>query len=93
MGSLWSSRARLRARRDADVIAADQSPASSRAVIASKKEGEGLREIEVPSGTRSWKPVSHAELVEAIESELDRRGLTIQSEAYAVQRKGALLFA
>jgi hypothetical protein len=53
---------------------------------------DGLREIPVPPSTKSWKPVAHAKLVDAIDAELDRRALVIQNEAYAIQRNGALLF-
>lgn len=53
---------------------------------------EELRTIAAPAATKSWKPVSHGDLVRAIDAELRRRGLAIRDEAYAIQRKGALLF-
>ena len=51
-----------------------------------------LRAIEPPAGTRTWKPISHGELLDVLEQELRRRSLAIQEEAYAIQGEGMLLF-
>lgn len=51
-----------------------------------------LEAIVPPPVTRSWKPVAHGELIDVLEAELERRGLAVRSEAYAVQREGAMLF-
>jgi len=59
------------------------------AVKVSRRE---LDAIEPPAATRTWKPVRHGELVDALEAELCQRDLQIREEAYAVQRDGALLF-
>ena len=53
---------------------------------------EQLKAVETPVGTQTWKPVSHAELVDVLEQELARRALEVRAEAYAIQREGALLF-
>lgn len=51
-----------------------------------------LPSIPTPSPTATWRPISHADLVDAIEQELGKRDLAIRTEQYAVQRDGARLF-
>lgn len=53
---------------------------------------EQLRAIPTPAGTWSHKPVPHAELVDVITDQLDRRGLRIGSESLAVSANGMQLF-
>ncbi|RJR50697.1 MAG: DUF932 domain-containing protein [Desulfobacteraceae bacterium] len=53
---------------------------------------EDLRDIQTPVATPTWKPIGHSELIEALRQELGKRSLEVLEEAYAVQRKGALLF-
>lgn len=51
-----------------------------------------LASIPTPAATATWRPIAHAELVDAIEQELEKRGLAIRTEQYAIQRDGARLF-
>jgi hypothetical protein len=53
---------------------------------------EQLAQFDPPDGTDTWKPVPHGELVEALRAELDRRGLDVKREQYAVQQQGNVLF-
>src|SRR4030095_10687164 len=39
-----------------------------------------------------WKPIKHADLVDAIHAEVARRGIGVTYERYAVQRKQYMLF-
>src|SRR2546428_682024 len=59
---------------------------------AEKVTRKDLEAIAAPNPTASWKPIRHADLVAAIETELARRDLGIRQESFAVQRGGALLF-
>jgi hypothetical protein len=59
---------------------------------AARLSRDELEKVPTPQGTSSWKPIRHADLVTAIESELETRGLAVKEEAFAVQRNGALLF-
>ena len=49
---------------------------------------EQLDQFEPPPSTATWRPVKHSELVDALHTELDRRGLHVTHEQYAVQRQG-----
>jgi hypothetical protein len=51
-----------------------------------------LMTIPPPPGTPTWKPIAHADLVQAIDRQLLVRGITIEREQFAVQRHGARLF-
>lgn len=53
----------------------------------------GLRSFAPPAGTATWRPIAHADLIDAIDQELGRRGVQIQRDQYAVQREGLRLFA
>jgi hypothetical protein len=53
---------------------------------------EALATIEPPPATYTWKPIKHADYVEAIHTELARRQLRITKEEYAVQKDGLRLF-
>jgi hypothetical protein len=53
---------------------------------------EHLAQFDPPQGTDTWKPVKHAELVDALHEELTRRGLQVRREQYAVQKQGTMLF-
>lgn len=52
-----------------------------------------LMAIPPPSGTATWRPVAHGDLVLAIDRQLRARGIGIRKERFAVQREGARLFA
>ncbi|MBI1852366.1 MAG: DUF932 domain-containing protein [Planctomycetes bacterium] len=51
-----------------------------------------LPSIATPAPTATWRPIPHADLVDAIERELEKRDLAVRTEQYAVQRDGARLF-
>ncbi len=53
---------------------------------------EQLSRFGAPQGTDTWKPVRHSALVDALHAELDRRGLQVRREQYAVQKQGTVLF-
>lgn len=53
---------------------------------------EALQLIAPPPATETWKPVAHFDLVHAIDRQLLVRGITIQREAFALQREGMRLF-
>lgn len=53
---------------------------------------EQLPSIPTPTPTATWRPIAHADLVDAIERELEKRDLAIRAEKYAIQRDGARLF-
>ena len=52
-----------------------------------------LLTIASPPSTATWRPIAHADLITAIDRQLLVRGITIQSEKFAIQREGARLFA
>jgi len=52
-----------------------------------------LMAIAPPVGTTTWRPVAHGDLVLAIERQLRARGIEIAAQQYAIQRRGARLFA
>jgi len=52
-----------------------------------------LLTISPPPATSTWKPIAHADLIQAIDRQLLVRGITIQREQFALQRDGARLFA
>jgi hypothetical protein len=54
---------------------------------------EQLLTIAPPSSTATWRPIAHADLITAVDRQLLVRGITIQSEKFAIQREGARLFA
>ena len=51
-----------------------------------------LSQFVPPPKSPTWQPVSHSELIDTIPSELDRRGLHVKDEHYAVQKNGLQLF-
>ena len=53
---------------------------------------EDLANFETPAHTATWRPVKHTDLVDALHEELERRGLTVRREQYAVQGQGTVLF-
>ena len=52
-----------------------------------------LQTIPAPPSTPTWRPIPHADLVDALDRQLRVRGITITAEQFAVQREGARLFA
>lgn len=46
----------------------------------------------VPASTRTYAPVSHLGLIEAVKEELDKRGLVLKDERYQHNRNGQQLF-
>jgi len=54
---------------------------------------EQLLTIAPPPSTATWRPIAHADLITAIDRQLQVRGITIQAETFAIQREGARLFA
>jgi len=54
---------------------------------------EQLLTIAPPSSTATWRPIAHADLITALDRQLLVRGISIQSERFAIQREGARLFA
>src|SRR5499425_3212161 len=52
-----------------------------------------LLNIHAPPSTATWRPIAHADLITALDRQLLVRGITIQSETFAIQREGARLFA
>jgi hypothetical protein len=55
-------------------------------------EKQRLYEIAAPVGTKSWKPIPHGTLVDALGNVLTSRGLEIRKESYAIQREGNVLY-
>lgn len=51
-----------------------------------------LAQFDPPPGTKTWTPIKHIDLVDALQSELAARGLHVMHEQYAVQRQGQQLF-
>lgn len=51
-----------------------------------------LQAIPAPQGTPTWKPIGHADLIQAIDRQLLVRGIRILDEKFAIQREGARLF-
>jgi len=51
-----------------------------------------LLQIPPPPPTATWKPIAHADLIQAIDRQLLVRGITILEEKFAIQREGARLF-
>src|SRR5713101_7181786 len=52
-----------------------------------------LLTIAPPPSTATWRPIAHADLITAIDRQLQVRGITIEAETFAIQREGARLFA
>ena len=52
-----------------------------------------LMTIPPPPGTPTWKPIAHADLIQAIDRQLAVRGIEIRKEQFAIQRQGTRLFA
>jgi hypothetical protein len=46
----------------------------------------------VPASTRTYAPVSHRDLIDAVKEELDKRGLVMKDECYQHNRSGRQLF-
>ena len=46
----------------------------------------------VPASTRTYAPVSHLALIEAVKEELDKRGLVLKDERYQHNRSGQQMF-
>jgi hypothetical protein len=59
---------------------------------ATKVSLEELRAIPTPEGTATYRPIPHIELVETIQNRLNRYGIQVQRQEYAVQRGGTRLF-
>lgn len=59
---------------------------------ATKVSLEQLRAIPTPEGTATYRPIPHIELVETIQGRLDRYGIAVRRQEYAVQRDGSRLF-
>ncbi len=59
---------------------------------ATRVTREALAIIEPPEATDTWKPIKHADVVDCLYEELDRRQIGVTHEEYAVQRKGNYLF-
>jgi hypothetical protein len=53
---------------------------------------EQLKTFETPTGSSTWRPVPHAELVDVLTTELGRLDLTIMREQLAVGKNGLALF-
>jgi hypothetical protein len=54
---------------------------------------EQLRTFAAPAATGTWRPIAHADLIDAVEHALDRQQVVVKREQFAVQRHGARLFA
>ena len=52
-----------------------------------------LLAIPPPPATATWKPIAHADLIQALDRQLLVRGITITKEQFALQREGARFFA
>lgn len=52
-----------------------------------------LATIAPPPATSTWKPIAHADLIQAIDRQLMVRDIRITREQFAIQREGARLFA
>lgn len=59
---------------------------------ATRVTREALATIEPPEATATWKPIKHADVVDCLYEEFDRRQIGVTHEEYAVQRKGNYLF-
>lgn len=53
---------------------------------------DALRLLPAPLATKTFKPIAHSDLVEALHEELSARGLVVAREQYAVQHEGHRLF-
>jgi|GEM_PF-799371 len=47
---------------------------------------------EVPASTRTYSPLSHADLINSVKEQLDKRGLVVKDERYQENRKGQQMF-
>ena len=52
-----------------------------------------LAALAPPAATATWKPIAHADLIQAIDRQLRVRDIAITKERFAIQRGGARLFA
>jgi hypothetical protein len=59
---------------------------------ARKIAGEELKDIPVPEGTKTHRPLSHIELVMALEESLAYRHVTVVKDEYAVSADGMKIF-
>jgi len=53
---------------------------------------DDLTQIAAPARTATWLPIKHSDLLEELHTELQRRGLQVRCEHYAVQHQGPMLF-
>jgi Domain of unknown function (DUF932) len=60
------------------------------ATLVSRKD---LAQYEPPEPEGRWKPVKHSLIVDSMHEELQRRGIEVRKEEYAIQREGNYLFA
>ena len=51
-----------------------------------------LYKFHAPTGTKTWRPVPHHLLMDAIEKEVENRGIKIVKSQLAVQREGTIFF-
>lgn len=59
---------------------------------ASKVEREALELVPTPTGTHSWTPVGHFELLTQVEKALSSRNLSVVSEAHGITKDGNRYF-
>ena len=59
---------------------------------ASKVEREALELVPTPTGTHSWTPIGHFDLLTQVEKSLASRKLSVVSEAHGVTKDGARYF-
>ena len=71
------------------VIAA---PAPAPAPVAPSGALLDILNCPVPASTRTYAPVSHGALIEAVKEELDKRGLIMKDERYQHNRSGQQMF-
>ena len=46
----------------------------------------------VPASTRTYSPLSHADLINSVKEQLDKRGLVVKDERYSENRRGQQMF-
>lgn len=54
---------------------------------------EDVAKVATPARTRTWCPVSHADILGIVEREMTSQGMVVQDRAYALAREGARMFA
>lgn len=55
-------------------------------------ELETILAAQVPATTRTYSPISHAQLIDEVKEQLDRAGLAIKREYYSQNRSGQQMF-